>query len=155
MATSSERHFQVGLGLFAQGRYADAAVRFQAAVFSETKTQVTRPQMRYRSYFGLSRALSRGAKLEDVKLCEMAAEADHFDPILQLNLGRVYLRAGKTTRALQAFRQGLHLDPNNRELQAAFAAADRRRKPVIPVLGRDHSVNRSLGRLRSRFVARG
>jgi len=155
MTAISERHFKVGLDLFARGRYADAAVRFQAAIVSEQQGQVLRPQMRYRSYFGLSRALSRGAKLEDLKLCEMAAEADHFDPILQLNLGRVYLRAGKTTRALQTFRRGLRLDPNHQELIAAFSRADRRRKPVIAGLGRDHSFNRSLGRLRARFQVRG
>jgi tetratricopeptide (TPR) repeat protein len=110
--------------------------------------------MRYRSYFGLSRALSRGAKLEDVRICEMAAEADHFDPVLQLNLGKVYLRAGKTTRALQTFRQGLRLDPNNEELLAAFRRADRRKRPVIGTLSRDNGLNRSLGRLRARFLVR-
>ena len=155
MTAISERHFQVGLGLLAQGRYADAAVRFQAAIVSEKEGQVLRPQMRYRSYYGLSRALSRGAKLEDVKLCEMAAEADHFDPVLQLNLGRVYLRAGKTTRALRTFRRGLQLEPNNPELLTALLRADRRQKPVIPALSRDHSFNRSLGRLRARFLVRG
>jgi tetratricopeptide (TPR) repeat protein len=155
MTTSSERHFNVGLSLLAQGRYADAVVRFQAAIVAEEQGQVLRPQMRYRSYFGLSRALSRGPKLEDVRLCEMAAEADHFDPVLQLNLGEVYLRAGKTTRALRTFRQGLKLDPNNAELLAAFKKADRRRKPVIASLSRDHSLNQSLGRLRARFLVRG
>jgi tetratricopeptide (TPR) repeat protein len=154
MTTAAERHFQVGLGLFTQGRYADAAVRFHAAVVSEQQGQTLRPQMRYRSYLGLSRALSRGAKLDDVKLCEKAAEADHFDPLLQLNLGRVYLKAGKTTRALQTFSRGLQLDPSNRELQAAFRQTDRRQKPVIGVLDRNHGLNRSLGRLRARFLTR-
>jgi tetratricopeptide (TPR) repeat protein len=154
MTRISERHFRDGLGLLAQGRYADAAVRFQAAMTTEQQDQVLRPQMRYRSYYGLSRALSRGAKLEDVRLCEMAAEADHFDPVLQLNLGRVYLRAGKRTRALQTFRRGLKLDPNNDDLLAAFRQADRRSKPVIASLSRDHGLNRSLGRLRHRFLVR-
>lgn len=155
MTSTSEKHYQVGLGLLAQGRYADAAVRFQAAIVAEEQGRVLRPQMRYRSYYGLSRALSRGAKLEDLKICEMAAEADHFDPVLLLNLGKVYLRAGKTTRALHTFRRGLRLDPNNAELQTAFRQTDRRRKPVIPALSRDHGLNRSLGRLRARFLARG
>ena len=154
MTPISERHFNVGLGLLAQGKYSDAAVQFQAAIASEKQGQVLRPHMRYRSYYGLSRALSRGAKLEDVRLCEMAAEADHFDPVLQLNLGKVYLRAGKTTRALQTFRRGLRLDPLNEELLAAFRRADRRRNPVIWNLSRDHGLNRSLGRLRARFMVR-
>ena len=154
MTRVSERHFHVGLGLLTQGRYADAAVQFQAAIASEKQGQVLRPQMRYRSYFALSRALSRGARLEDVRLCEMAAEADHFDPVLQLNLGRVYLRAGKTTRALQTFRQGLRLDPSHDELLAAFRRADRRSRPVIATLNRDHGLNRSLGCLRARFLVR-
>jgi len=155
MTTTSERHYQVGLGLLAQGRYAEAVVRFQAAIVAEEQGQVLRPQMRYRSYYGLSRALSRGPNLEDVKLCEMAAEADHFDPVLLLNLGKVYLRAGKTTRALRTFRRGLQLEPSHAELLAAFRKADRRRKPVIAVLSRDHSLNQSLGRLRARFLVRG
>jgi tetratricopeptide (TPR) repeat protein len=154
MTRLSERHFQTGLGMLAAGKYAEAAVRFQAAIASEKQGQVLRPQMRYRSYFGLSRALSRGAKLEDVKLCEMAAQADHFDPVLQLNLGRVYLRAGKTARALRTFRQGLRLDPKNEELLVAFRRADRRGRPVIGTLSRDHGLNRLLGRLRARFLVR-
>jgi len=154
MTQISERHFQAGLGLLARGRYADASVQFQAAMTAEKDSQVLRPHMQYRSYFALSRALHRGAKLEDVKLCEMAAEADHFDPVLQLNLGKVYLRAGKTTRALQTFRQGLKLDPNNEELLAAFRSTDRRKRPVIGTLSRDHGLNRSLGRLRARFLVR-
>jgi tetratricopeptide (TPR) repeat protein len=154
MTQISERHFHVGLSLLAQGKYSDAAVQFQAAIASEKQGQVLRPQMQYRSYYGLCRALSRGAKLEDVKLCEMAAEADHFDPVLLLNLGRVYLRAGKTTRALRTFRRGLQLDPLNEELLAAFRHADRRRSPVIRTLSRDHGLNRSLGRLRARLLVR-
>ena len=45
-------------------------------------------------------------------------------------------------------------EPVIRELLTAFLRADRRQKPVIPALGRDHSFNRSLGRLRAAFFPR-
>jgi tetratricopeptide (TPR) repeat protein len=110
--------------------------------------------MRYRSFYGLSRALSKRPTLEDVKLCEQAAAADHYDPVLLLNLGKVYLRAGKTTRALLTLERGLQLEPEHAELRALYARADRRARPVLPAIGRDHALNRSLGRLRSRLARR-
>ena len=152
--TDAERHFQSGLGLLARRRYADAAVRFEAAIIAERQAHAVRPQMRYRSYFALSRSLAGSPTIEDVRICEEAAARDHFDPVLLLNLGQVYLRTGKTTRALLTFRRGLELEPTNEELRRAFASADRRRPPPIGALGREHPLNRSLGRLRARFGAR-
>lgn len=146
-----ERHYRCGLGLLTQGRYADAAVHFHAAMLAEQEAGAVRPQMRYRSYYSLSRSLSGRLRPEELKLCEQAAAADAFDPILQLNLGKVYLRAGKTTRALQAFRRGLSLDPENAELRTMLARTDRRARPVVGGLDRDHPLNRALGRWRVRI----
>jgi tetratricopeptide (TPR) repeat protein len=150
--TNPERRFRRGLELLARRRYADASVQFHAAIFVEDRQGALRPQMRYRSYYGLSRALSNRPTLEDVKLCEQAAAADNYDPVLLLNLGKVYLRAGKTTRALLTLERGLRLEPGHAELRALHAEADRRAKPVLPGIGRNHALNRSLGRLRSRLT---
>ncbi|HXV77297.1 MAG TPA: hypothetical protein VD788_13345 [Candidatus Polarisedimenticolaceae bacterium] len=155
MATSKPvRHFERGLVLLQNRRYAEAALQFQVAVQLERELGAVRPQMRYRSFLGLSRTLAGRAKVEDVRLCEQAAKLDHFDPVLQLNLGKVYLRTGKRTRAITSFRLGLEMDPGNRELQQLFRRTDRRAAPVLPMLGRNHPVNVSLGRLRAKWTRR-
>lgn len=144
-----ERHYQSGLTLLNRGRYHEAVTQFQAALESEKERGAMRPQMRYLSYYGLSRALANRPTPEDVQICERAAAQDSFDATLLLNLGKVYLLTGKTTKALATFERGMKLDPNDRSLRAMFRRADRRARPPLPMLGRDHPLNRSLGRLRA------
>jgi hypothetical protein len=148
------RHFERGIALFSNRRFADAAVQFQAAVQLEHEASVVRPKMRYRSFLGLSRALSGKVQPEDVRLCEQAANLDQFDPVLMLNLGKVYLRTGKHTKAVLTFRRGLRLEPEHRELRVMYRRSDRRSAPIVPGLSRDHPLNVSLGRLRARWTRR-
>jgi len=150
MLSPDASHYRQAIALMSDRRYADAARRFEAAIGAHRARATARPPMRYYSFLALARALAAGKpRAEDMRLCERAATSDGFDPVLQLNLRRVCLMAGMTTRALAAFSRGLRLDPDNRQLGALLSAHDRRRRPVFPGLGRDHGLNRSLGRLRS------
>ena len=147
--SDSKRHYQAGLVLFEQRRFADAAHHFEIAMRSEIERRAMRPHMRSLSFLGLSRALSDRPRPEDVAACEQAARADNFDPVLHANLGHMYLLMGKTSRALATLVQARRLDPENVRARALLARFDRRKPPVIPRLDRDHPLNRSLGRLRA------
>jgi tetratricopeptide (TPR) repeat protein len=127
---------------------------FEAAMVIERERSVSRPQMRYLSYYGLSLAQAKRANREAIKACETAARVDFFSPDLLLNLGKVYLLAGKTTKALETFDRGCKIAPNYKALRVEMAKADRRSAPPLRFLSRSHPLNRWLGKLRAQFVSR-
>ena len=145
---SSEIYFRKGLVALAGGDPAEATNHFKQAILIERQRCAARPQMRYVSYFGLASALAEGTSPEAIHACERAARVDFYNPDLQLNLGRVYLMAGKTTRALVAFERGLRLAPAHGPLRDALGKVDRRSAPVLRCMGRNHPLNRWLGKLR-------
>ena len=151
---SAENSFRRGLVALVDGDPADAAEHFQAAILIEVQNGVRRPQMRYLSYYGLSRALAFGATPQSIQACETAARRDFFNPDLLLNLGRVYLLAGKKTKALAALERGLELAPTHRGLRAEFTKIDRRSPPPLGIVSRSHPLNKWLGRLRASLTTR-
>ncbi|MBZ5639654.1 MAG: tetratricopeptide repeat protein [Acidobacteriia bacterium] len=151
---SSEIHFRKGLAALSEGNPAEAVEQFRQAIVIERQRSVSRPQMRYVSFYGLALARANGATAEAVQTCERAAKLDFCNPDLLLNLGQVYLLAGKTTRALMAFERGLRLAPEHGRLRAALAEVDRRGTPPLPFLRRSHAMNRWLGKLRRATLSR-
>src|SRR5262245_15867886 len=145
----AENHFRKGLVSLVDGDASEAATQFQSAIQIERQRGVASPQMRYLSYYGLSLARARGASTEAIQACEIAARRDFFNPDLLLNLGRVYLMAGKTTRALAAFERGLALAPNHAALRSELIRSERRQPPPLSVLRREHPLNRWLGKIRA------
>jgi tetratricopeptide (TPR) repeat protein len=141
---SSEIHFRKGLAALSEGNATEAVEQFRQAILIERHRSVARPQMRYVSFYGLAVALT----------CERAARLDSFNPELQLNLGKVYLIAGKTTRALMALERARRLAPSHPGIQAALAQVDRRSGSVVPFLRRSHPMNRWLGKLRHATLSR-
>jgi tetratricopeptide (TPR) repeat protein len=151
---SAENQFRQGLTALVDNDPASAAVHFHTAMQIERQRAVARPQTRYLSYYGLSVAQSQGPTPEAIRACETAARLDFFNPDLLLNLGRVYQLAGKVTRALEAFERGLKLAPTHAALRAELAKADRRTRPPLSVVPRQHPVNRALGKLRAAVKTR-
>jgi predicted Zn-dependent protease len=151
---SSEIHFRKGLAALSEGNPLEAVEQFRQAILIERQRSVTRPQMRYVSYYGLALALANGATAEALQACERAARLDFYNADLQLNLGRVYLMAGKTTRALMALERGRRLLPSHAGIQAALASVDRRGGTVLPFLRRSHPMNRWLGKMRHAVLGR-
>ena len=145
---SAENSFRRGLAALVDGDASSAADHFHAAILTEVQHGVKRPEMRYLSYYGLSRAKAHGATPQVIQACETASRRDSLNPDLFLNLGRVYLLAGKTTKALAAFRRGLELAPDHRSLLAESAKVDRRSPPPLSVVSRSHPLNKMLGKLR-------
>jgi tetratricopeptide (TPR) repeat protein len=151
---SAENSFKKGLTSLREGKPDEAAASFKAAMQIEREIGAGRPQMKYLSYYGVSFAQAYGATREALRACESAVKKDFLNATLFLNLGRVYLIAGKVTRALAAFEHGLRISPNHKELQDELAKVDRRSLPPIPFLSRCHPLNVWLGKLRARFFAR-
>jgi len=147
----AENHFRKGLVALVENDGPNAVTHFQSAIQIERQRAVTTPQMRYLSYYGLALARSHGATPEAVQACELAARRDFFNPDLLLNLGRVYLMAGKTTRALAALERGLILAPRHAAIRAELQRNDRRQPPPLSFVPRNHPVNHWLGRLRASF----
>ena len=145
----AENCFKKGLAAMVDGHLDRAAALFKSAMQIERQRGARRPQMRYLSYYGLSMARAHGVTPAAIDACETAARRDFFNPDLQLNLGRVFLLAGKTTRALMAFERGLRLSPRHPALRAELARVDRRKRPAISALPRGHRINQWLGRLRA------
>jgi predicted Zn-dependent protease len=148
---SAEEHFRRGRGALAQRRPAAAARHFLAAMAREREIGVLRPQMRFLSYYGLSLAAGHKPTRQAIACCEQAASTDEHDVELQLNLARAYYLAGLPTRALAVVERGLRRDPGHRGLARLLGRIDRRSPPFLPALGRDHPLNRSIGRLRARL----
>jgi tetratricopeptide (TPR) repeat protein len=146
---AAENCHKKGLVALAEGRPAEATAMFEAAMVIERERSVSRPQMRYLSYYGLSLAQSKRPSREAVKACETAAQIDFFSPDLLLNLGKVYLLAGKTTKALETFERGLRIAPRFKALQIELSKVDRRQPSPFPSLSRNHPINRWLGKIRS------
>lgn len=151
---SAENSFRRGLASLVDGDAAAAAEQFQSAILIEVQHGVKRPQMRYLSYYGLARAKAYGATPQAIQACETAARRDFFNPDLLLNLGRAYLLAGKTTKALAAFHRGLELAPTHKGILSEYKKIDRRERPPIGVVSRSHPLNKMLGKLRSSLRAR-
>jgi hypothetical protein len=145
---SAENSFREGLVALMENRAGDASTLFQTAMREERQYgSACRSQMRYLSYFGLSVAMAKGPTRDAVRACETAVHNEFFNPDLLLNLGKVYLLAGKTSKAMTVFTRGLKLAPQHKGLKAAMKRADRRGRPPIPFLHRDNCLNRCLGRM--------
>lgn len=146
---AAENCYKKGLVALAEGRPAEATAMFEAAMVIERERSVSRPQMRYLSYYGLSLAQAKRPNREAIKACETAAQVDFFAPDLLLNLGKVYLLAGKTTKALEVYERGLRIAPKYKALRLELQKVDRRQPPPIPRLSRNHVLNIWLGKLRA------
>ena len=145
---AAENSFKKGLLAIAEHRYHEAVAHFRSAVETHERRRGI-PVWRHLSYYGLSMARAhRPATPEAIRACEVAAaRAGRADAAADLywNLGQVYLLAGKTDRALEAFASGLRLDPAHPGLRRALESHDRRRM-LFPCLGRANALNRWFGR---------
>jgi len=70
-----------------------------------------------------------------------------------LNLGKIYLLAGRRKDAIQIFRDGL-LHENNPRIKEELERIGTRKYPVIATLPREHPFNRMLGKIFTRLKLR-
>lgn len=110
--------------------------------------EIHTPELSSALAFCLAKERTQFAKA--VELCRSAIEQDKGNPSHYLRLGRVFLMQGKKTEAINVFHEGLRQgeDP---EIRADLNLVGSRRRPVIPILRRDHVLNRSLGYILKKF----
>lgn len=96
------------------------------------------------SRLGFCLAKQRGQVTRALELCRSAIEHEPENPLHYLYLGKVYLVAGNTYEALQAFRQGMTFG-GSPELERMLDGIGVRKPPVISFLSRDNRLNKVLG----------
>lgn len=141
--------YKRGLESLSKGNPRLAVKQFRAALIGSRERNSQGPPRRYISYYGLAMALAFRPSQQSIALCEKAASENTSDPVLMHNLAQIYSMAGKTSRALEAIELGLSIDPTNRRLRVQLERLNRRLPPPVPVLSRNHPLNRSLGQLRA------
>ncbi|MBI4167143.1 MAG: tetratricopeptide repeat protein [Acidobacteria bacterium] len=137
--------FKEGLSLL-RNNYARKALSYFTRAIELDKTNPF-----YMSYLGL--AMAAGERNWDAgeELCLQAIKMRRTQPELYLNLADVYRLAGKRSEAIEALTQGMTMTKRDARIVEALIRFGRRRQPVIPFLGRDHFINRGLGKLRYRL----
>ena len=145
---SAENHFKKGLSALVDHNYKDAIVFFRRALDIDKERGRRHPDLRYLSYYGLSMAKAGMSTNVAIKVCRSAVARQTSHPVLLLNLGRVYMIARKPRLAREAFDRGARVAPANRVLTRELASLERRSKPVLAMLPRNHPVNRALGKIR-------
>ena len=122
---SAENRFRKGLEALVDQDYVEAAMHFRQAMDIEHQRRILQPDMRYLSYYGLSRATAYGDIQQGLHACRRAVTLRVSDPAMFLNLGRVQLLSHDYGAALEAFRSGLAYDPRSDVLlQQARRAKD-------------------------------
>jgi tetratricopeptide (TPR) repeat protein len=107
----------------------------------------------HNSFLALCIARERGQTNKAVSMCRETLEADPDNPVLYLNLGKIYLMQGRPQEAIAAYRKGLGKGANA-EIVAELQRIGNRRPPPLSFLGRDHPLNKYLGIILSRLGLR-
>jgi tetratricopeptide (TPR) repeat protein len=154
---SAENSFKKGLAALIEDNHLGAAVHFREAIDIERQRQAARPTMRYLSYYGFCLAKAKRSIQEAIRACRTAALAEPRYPDLFLNLGRVYMVAGKHRQAREAFDRGLSISPDNLALQRERARAEEelleRSTPIVRSRSIRHWSSRMRKALRLRTAA--
>lgn len=100
------------------------------------------------SYLGYALIRFEGKTREGLALCQRAAEMEFYNPEILLNLSRAELEAGNREAAAEAIRRGQAIDPDHSGLIMQRVELGWRQPVVLRFLGRDHPLNRLLGRIR-------
>ena len=98
---TAENSFRNGLMALVDSRDTEATRYFRSAMQIDKDRGKGRNWVRYLSYYGYSLAREGVNGREAVELCERAVRLSQHDPETLLNLGRVYMRSGRTTLALE------------------------------------------------------
>jgi tetratricopeptide (TPR) repeat protein len=106
----------------------------------------------YLSTMGLCESMM-GDPTKGEMMCRKALQLSgrDRDPMLYVNLGRVLLDRGDRMSARENFMKAYKRDNTNAPAALELSRMGVRKKPVFPFLGRDHPLNKYLGKLRHRL----
>jgi tetratricopeptide (TPR) repeat protein len=109
----------------------------------------------YISFLGLSIARAEQRWDEASEFCETAVQLKRKEIQFHINLIEVYALAGLRDKALDRLDSALKLFGHDARLKRARAKMMKRSAPLLPFFGRNHFLNRELGKLRHRMMKRG
>jgi tetratricopeptide (TPR) repeat protein len=119
-----------------------ALVRLQRAYNSDKHNAY------YSSFLGLAIARAQRKWDQASELCEIAVQLEPKELQFHLNLGEVYASAGLREKALDKLDYALGLFGDDARLKQARTKVEKPALPVLPFFGRQHFLNRELGKLR-------
>ena len=137
------RRARLALG---QRSLAEAAERFEALVREDAADG------RFLSYHGLLTGLFERRVSDGVAICRRAIALDPHEPETYLNLARLYCATDQAPNAAATLRAALRAGVRTRAVQQELERLSPRRTPQLPLLHRDHPLNRLLGTLRARLA---
>lgn len=138
--------FQEGLERLRDGDWTQAAAHLRKALGREPHNPF------YISYAGLVAALAEDRIADAELLCQDAIQQKPEEPQFYLNLADVYQRAGRRIEAIKILESGLSSTGRHSRILWALERKRFRRSPVLPFLGRNNPLNRTLGRLRHQIL---
>jgi len=140
--------FNQALELITRNRLTDAMRKLEEAL------QIAPRNGAYLSYYGLCVAAEREDFESAIKLCDRAIKLDPADPVIRVNLGKVYRLQGNNAGAYEEFLEAWETNRHHPAPAAELSRMGIRRPPVIPFLPRSNWLNIQLGRLRA-WLGRG
>jgi tetratricopeptide (TPR) repeat protein len=140
--------FKKGVELLKSEYPQKALVRFRRAFESDKHNPY------YISFLGLSIARAQRKWDEASELCEIAVQLKPTEIQFHLNLCEVYASAGQREKALDKLDSALQLFGEDGRLKRARSKVEMRRNPLLPFFGREHILNRELGKMRHRALKR-
>ena len=144
--TESDELFTLGLEAHARGDTLSALSLFERAVQREDRPI-------FSSFLALCIAKERGQFQLAVTLCEKAKAREPQNPVHYLNLGRIYLIAGKKDDAIRTFREGLGYE-QDQQIIDELEKLGTRKPPLISSLKRSNPVNKYFGIILKRLGLR-
>lgn len=117
--------FRNTLGKFylEQGRTSEAQQQFEASIHSVPNLE---------AYSSLAEIYTQGRKTVQAEaMWKNVLKMEPFAVRARFQLGKIYSASGRTEEAKQEYRQGLMLDPRNREAAEALAELDGQSAPLI------------------------
>ncbi len=134
---------RLGLAAYRSGNPEEALRRFVLAQQQGANDPVTA------SYIGLLvGTVDRGRRQEGLAMCRRAMEVGVLSPVLYLNYAKALVLCHQRTKAVEALRQGLRVEPGNEQILEEINRLRPRGKGVVPMLDRSHPLNDWLGRRR-------
>ena len=106
-----------------------------------------------RSYYAYVIARERGEFTQALALCRESLRDDPQNTLHYLNLGRVFLAAGRRDQAIRAFRQGLKFG-NDPKIRRHLDQLGIRKPELFPALNRNNPLNKYFGLLLSQIGLR-
>jgi Flp pilus assembly protein TadD len=108
----------------------------------------------YLSFLGLSIARAQRKWDQATELCEIAVQLRPKEIQFHLNLGEVYASSGRREKARDMLETALELFGEDERLKQARSKVENRHNLLLPFFGREHFLNRELGKLRYRTLKR-